>query len=114
MDKEHLVLSIENLPTEIDGYKLYIYEVRVLAPWGLIFNNGQLNKDKLLNIFNSHDEIKHYEFDENLEYQFAIVYEKNEQLLFGETPSDSLTNCLTSISTRISEYEKSHEGLKNG
>ena len=110
MDKEQIVANIENLPTEIDGYKLYIYEVMVLAPWGLIFKNGQLDKDKLLNIFNSHDEIKHYEFDENLEYQFAIVYEKNEQFLFGETPSDSLTNCLTSISIRISDYNKSHQG----
>jgi len=114
MNKEQIVLNIENLPTEIDGYKLYIYEVMVLASWGLIFNNGKLNKEKLLNIFDNHDEIKHYEFDENLEYQFAIVYEKNEQLLFGETPSDSLTNCLISISTRISEYKKSYQGLKNG
>jgi hypothetical protein len=73
MDKEQIILNIENLPTEIDGYKLYIYEVMVLAPWGLIFKDGKLNKDKLLNIFDEHDEIKHYEFDENIEYQFAIV-----------------------------------------
>ena len=110
MDKEQIILNIENLPTEIDGYKLYIYEVVVLAPWGLICNNGKLALDKFLNTFNNNDEIKHYEFDENLEYQFAIVYEKNEHLLFGEIMPDSLTNCLTAISSRISENKKSHKG----
>jgi hypothetical protein len=106
-------LNIENLPAEIDGYKLYIYEVMVLAPWGLIVKNGKLNREKLLNIFDNQDKIKHYEPDENLEYQFVIVYEKNEHLLFGETPADSLPNCLTSISARISDYKKSHQGSKN-
>jgi hypothetical protein len=107
MNKDYIIKTIENLPTNINGYTLYIYEVRSLESWGLICTKGQLNKKKLLDIFDNNNEIKHYYFDNNLEFQFAVDYVKNEEeLLFGETNTGSLPDSLTTVMTKISEYKK--------
>ena len=103
--KEEIIQTIENLPAEIDGYKLFIYESRNLEPWGLICNQGKLDKKKLLDIFNYDNEIRHYDFNPILEYQFAVIYEKNEHLLFDKTFTGSLTDCLLAVLTKIKEYK---------
>ena len=109
MKKDEIIRTIESLPTDIDGFKLYIYESRILEPWGLICTQGKLDKTKLLDIFDSVDEIKHYYFDNKLEFQFVVVYEKNEQFLFSETCSGSLSDCLAAVMTRITEHKnKNH------
>ena len=110
MKKDEIILTIENLPTDIDGFKLYMYESRILEPWGLICMQGKLDKTKLLDIFNSDDEIKHYDFDNNLEYQFAVIYEKNEQLLFDKAFCGSLSNCLVTVMTKITEHKNKNQG----
>lgn len=105
MKKEEIISNIENLPSDIDGYKLCIYEIIILEPWGLVCMHGKFNKAKLLDIFDNDGKIKHYDFGDNLEYQFAVDYEKNEQLLFDESNCGSLENCLTNILIKITEYK---------
>ena len=104
MKKDEIIRIIENLPTEIDGYKLCIYEIRNLEPWGLICMKGKLNNRNLLNIFDKDDNIRRYNSDDKSEYQFAVEYKKNEQLLFGKTNFDSLANGLETALKKIADY----------
>jgi hypothetical protein len=105
MKKDEIIWIIENLPSDIDGYKLSIYENRVFEPWGFICKQGNLNKKKLIDIFDGEGEIKHYYFDNNLEFQFSVIYEKNEQMLFGTKCFGSLTDCLKTVLIKITEYK---------
>lgn len=105
MKKHEIILNIADLPIDIDGYKLHIYESRVLESWGLICERGKLNITRLLNIFDDDDGIKCYPFNRNLEYQFAMVYEKNERSLFGEISYGPLRECLRTMWMKVSEYK---------
>ncbi len=106
MVKNDIIKTIESLPTDIDGYKLYIYEDTVLETWGQICMRGQLNKKKLLDIFDNDGQIKRYDFGDRNEYQFAVDYEKNLKFLFfGHTNYGSMEDCLTAVLIKISTYK---------
>lgn len=105
MNKDEIILTIESLPTDIENFKLFIYENKELESWGLICNAGKLNKTKLLDIFDSNNKIKKYVIGNNLEYQFTIDYVKNEEHLFTKTINGNMTNGLTIIQKQITELD---------
>ncbi len=106
MKKEEIISITEGLPLSIGRYKLHIYEDSQLKPWGQICIRGKLDHSKLEGIFDANDNIKHYDWDENLEYQFTVDYEDNGELWLGETNFGKLPDCLTTILDKLVRYQE--------
>ena len=104
MTKEEIIEGIEELPKSIGRYKLCIYEDSQLEPWGQICLNGAINHAKLNYIFDDIGNIRHYDFDDTLEYQFTINYDYDGIFLFKEPNFGKLPYCLETISHRLARY----------
>ena len=104
MTKDEIITAIEELPRSIGHYKLYIYEDSQLEPWDKICTKGALNHSKLHALFDENGNIKHYDFDEKLEYQFTINYDFEGMLLFKKPHFGKLADCLTTIKNSLAGY----------